>query len=104
MKKYDSLMMPARYTTMDSSDCANVTGGGSILNFISYLLSNFNISFGSNNRHTNSDTITSTDGYSSGDSYVSHRNVDNVSSSQYGGWSANFNLGSFFNALVRLFR
>lgn len=104
MKKHTDLTLPAQYALMNDQDCSNVTGGGSFLSFISYLLGGFNISFGSNNRHSNSDTITSVDGYRTGSGYVVHSNVDNVTSNQYGGWSANFNLGSLFNALARLFR
>lgn len=107
MKKNTSLTMPARYSMVESKDCTEITGGSSsnaILSFISYLLGGFNISFGSNNRHTNSDTITTVDGNRTGSGYVTHSNVDNITSNQYNGWSANFNLGGLFNALVRLFR
>lgn len=104
MKKYTNLTLPAQYDLVDAKDCADVTGGGSFLSFISYLLSGFNLSFGSNNRHSNSDTITSVDTSRTSSGYVVHSNVDNITSSQYGGWSANFNLGGLFNALIRLFR
>lgn len=102
--KHANLMMPASYSVVENSESANITGGGSVLGFISYLLSGFNISFGSNNRHTNSDTITSVDSARTSSGYVVHSNVDNITSSQYGGWSANFNLGGLFSALLRLFR
>lgn len=106
MKQRNTLMMPARYSMVESQESFDITGGGSgsaILNFISYILGGFNVSFGSNNRHSNSDTITAVDGYRTSSGYVTHSNVDNITQNQYGGWSANFNLGGLFSALVRLF-
>lgn len=104
MKQRHEFTMPAHYSVIESSETSAITGGGSILGFIAYLLGGFNVSFGSNNRHSNSDTITSVDGQRTSSGYVVHSNVDNITRNQYGGWSANFNLGGLFNALVRLFR
>lgn len=104
MKQHNTLMMPARCSMVESHESFDITGGSNaILNFISYILGGFNVSFGSNNRHSNSDTITSVDGSRTSSGYVVHSNVDNITRNQYGGWSANFNLGGLFSALVRLF-
>ena len=99
---HSGLHLPAHCTPLSQQDLSTVNGGGSILSFISYLLSGFSINFGSGNNHDNYDTVVTTDGRP-GWGGTSHSNVDTVHSSSYGGWDASFNLGSFFNALLRLF-
>lgn len=94
----NSMKMPANYVSINASEQQQVTGGGSFVSFIRYLLSNFTISFGSGTTHTNSDT-TST-GTRTGSTAQS--NVDNVTSKDYINWNADINLGSLFGALIRL--
>ncbi len=97
--KHTGLHMPAHYASIEEESLSTINGGGSILSFISYILSGFRINFGSGSNHTNTDATVSTSGSGS----VQHINVDTTQSTDYGNWSASFNLGSLFNALVRLF-
>lgn len=96
--KNNALRMPANYAAIQTSEQEQVVGGGSFISFIAYLLSNFNVSFGSGTVHTNSDTVSS----SSGSYGTQHSNVDNVTSRDHISWDANINLGGLFRALVRL--
>lgn len=119
MKKNSSMVMPKQYTLVNVQEQQNITGGsvtgGSILGFISYLLSGLNISFGSRNNQVVTDTIGTESHASTGYSTTTggvrtdvgstsvHSNVDTVSTGNYFNWGANFNLGGLFNAIVRLF-
>ena len=119
MKKNYNLVMPQQYTVIDVQEQRNITGGAlssySVLGFISYLLSGLDVSFGSRNNQVVTDTVGSESHASTGTSMTSggvttsvgsssqHINVDSVSSGRYFNWGADFNLGSLFNAIVRLF-
>ena len=102
--KYSGLNLPAHCTMLDESELPEVYGGGSILSFIQYLLSGFTINFGWGADNDSYDTSVSTGGSRWGwGGNTSHSSVDTSHSGDYGGWDASFNLGSFFNALLRLF-
>lgn len=119
MKKNYNLVMPQQYTVVNAQEQQDITGGAvssySILGFISYLLSGLDVSFGSRNNQVVTDTVGSESHASTGTSMTSggvttsvgsssqHINVDSVSSGRYFNWGADFNLGSLFNAIVRLF-
>lgn len=119
MKNMENIKMPHNYTAIARQELEYLDGGavttGSLLGFISYLLSGLNVSFGSGNNHLNTDTVAvgshastsattgrggvTTSVYSS----ASHSNVDTISRGEYFNWGANFNLGGIFRALVNLF-
>lgn len=102
--KYSGLNLPAHCTRIDENELPEISGGGSILSFIQYLLSGFTINFGWGADNDSYDTSVSTSrpGWGWGGS-SGHTSVDTSHSGGYGGWDASFNLGSFFNALLRLF-
>lgn len=102
--KYSGLNLPAHCTKIEENELPAISGGGSILSFIQYLLSGFTINFGWGADNDSYDTSVSTGrpGWSWGGN-TSHTSVDTSHSGGYGGWDASFNLGSFFNALLRLF-
>lgn len=117
MKNMNGIVMPHNYSVIKEPEMEYISGGdlslNGVLNFVSYLLSGLDISFGSKNSHVNTDTVASasqasTTSYGRGGSSVvsavaTHSSVDTISSGQYFDWGASFNLGSFFNALIRLF-
>lgn len=117
MENKNDIVMPRNYSAIEDFEMQQVIGGAaslySILNFISVLLSGFDISFGSQNSHVNTDTAATASQASTGSSgrtdassvsaVATHSTVDTITSGQFFDWTASFNLSNIFNALSQLF-
>lgn len=114
MKKNQTIVMPHQYVSITADEAKVISGGavtaGSLLGFISYLLGGLNISFGSNKNQVSTDSTATTShatttvgGPAQVGATATHTQIQTGINDTYFNWGANFNLGSFFNALIRLF-
>ena len=114
MKKNQTIVMPSQYVSISEKESAVISGGavttGSLLGFISYLLGGLDVSFGSNKNQISADSTSTTSqatttmgGPAQVGATATHTQFQTGISDTYFSWGASFNLGSFFNALLRLF-
>lgn len=114
MKNMENIKMPHNYTAIARQELEYLDGGavttGSLLGFISYLLGGLNVSFGSNKNQVSTDSTatvshatTTVGGPAQVGATATHTQVQTGINDTYFNWGANFNLGGFFNALIRLF-